>query len=117
MFKKLISLFCLLFAAFISHVYADPTRPTFVSSEVLKRKMNNSVPALEALFMTPAGHKAIINGEVFLEGQEKSGLRVVRIEKDSVDIEYMQNGQRQATSLSIKSADMLTKSASEIKKQ
>ncbi|MBO1255850.1 hypothetical protein J3L16_09160 [Alteromonas sp. 5E99-2] len=93
---------------------ADPTRPeAFVEDENLKAEVN-VLPSLEAIFITPAGKKAIVNGNVYLEAQVLNGLKVVKINANSVEVDYQKNGETQRVLLSLSEVSVVSKSVSEI---
>lgn len=94
---------------------ADPTRPeAFVESEKVKLEAN-VLPSLDAVFITPAGKKAIINGNVYLEAQELNGLTVVKINGNSVEVDYQKNGKIKRVLLSLSNVNVVSKSALENK--
>ena len=94
---------------------ADPTRPeAFVEDENLKAEVN-ILPSLEAIFITPAGKKAIVNGNVYLEAQVLNGLTVVKINSNSVEVDYQKNGETKRVLLSLSKVNVVSKSALEIK--
>ena len=70
---------------------ADPTQPPLAVNSFVAEEKNTSLPNLEAIFVTSSGNRAIINGRVYLEGQNENGLKVKSISADTVQIEVLKN--------------------------
>ncbi len=93
----------------------DPTRPTmFVENQNVESEAS-ALPSLDAIFITPAGKKAIVNGSVYLEAQVLNGLTVVKINSNSVEVDYQKNGETKRVLLSLSKVNVVSKSALEIK--
>jgi hypothetical protein len=97
----LVRAFFVAILAYSSLAFADPTRPVFTEDNPQSRVVNSTEPTLEALFVTNAGRKAIIIGNIYLEGQQGEGIRVLQVMPEGVKIEYSRNGQWQATTLTL----------------
>lgn len=93
----------------MSVAQADPTKPTQNSSAV-QQTAQQIQPILSAIIVTDSGRKAVIDGKVFFEAQQKEGLTVTHIGQQKVRVEYMHNGKLIQDELTLTDTSFITKS-------
>jgi MSHA biogenesis protein MshK len=83
-FKIPLLIILIMFAAVCAWGIEDPTRPPaeIIASPVAADE--RQVPVLSSIVYSDQRRLAVINGEVFLEGQSKGGLALVEVLADNV---------------------------------
>ena len=108
-------MFNVLVISLVLAIATDPTRPEIFVESQSTALDSNVLPSLDAIFITPSGKKAIVNGNVYLEAQELNGLKVVKINANSVEVDYLKKGETKRISLSLSNVKVVSKPALENK--
>lgn len=94
----------------VSVTYADPTKPSQNMTKKEQAFTQIRQPILSAIIVTDSGRKAVIDGKVFLEAQQKEGLTVTHIGQKKVKIKFLYNGEWVQNELSLTDTSFVTKS-------
>ncbi|XOV84054.1 MAG: hypothetical protein ACFHXK_02840 [bacterium] len=73
--------------------FEDPTRPPADVAPVAAAIARQQLPVLSSIVYSEQRRLAVINGQVFLEGQRKGGLALVEVLPDNVLVQIGQEPQ------------------------